>query len=96
MRAVGLGTFDCFEKRSDGDVGCLIRVGAVSKTPCGPPPGYLRDFTGLHVYVGHSGISQSATPHEIRCIYLNFNPVGLGSTSIGNRAHGFQLRCLSE
>ncbi len=88
----GAGNF----KATNGRLYKVSTSGAGTPLAWYPAPGYLRDFTGLHVYVGHSGISQSATPHEIRCIYLNFNPVGLGSTSIGNRAHGFQLRCLSE
>ncbi|WP_294600811.1 hypothetical protein [uncultured Rikenella sp.] len=70
--------------------------GSLYPTTSDTAPGYLRDFTGLHVYVGHSGISHSVSLQEAHCIYLNFNPVGLGPSSVGNRAHGFQLRCLSE
>ncbi|WP_294600657.1 hypothetical protein [uncultured Rikenella sp.] len=53
---------------------------------------------GNLINVGRDGFSRSGTPNtnNIEMLYLGFYTQGLNPTSSDFRAHGFQLRCLSE
>ncbi|WP_297623468.1 hypothetical protein [uncultured Rikenella sp.] len=46
--------------------------------------------------VGNYGLSWSSATSDIRGLDLNFHSQHFNTGSSDNRAHGFQLRCLSE
>ncbi|WP_297830599.1 hypothetical protein [uncultured Rikenella sp.] len=46
--------------------------------------------------VGNSGYSWASAINDIKGVYLSFNTIGLIPNYTTDRAHGFQLRCLSE
>ncbi|WP_300856975.1 hypothetical protein [uncultured Rikenella sp.] len=46
--------------------------------------------------VGHSGHSWSSATSDINGLYLGFLVTSLGPSDANSRAHGLQLRCLSE
>ncbi|WP_304708788.1 hypothetical protein [uncultured Rikenella sp.] len=46
--------------------------------------------------VGNYGCSWSSATSGINGLDLNFNSQYLNTSSSDSRAHGFQLRCLSE
>ncbi|WP_297831855.1 hypothetical protein [uncultured Rikenella sp.] len=46
--------------------------------------------------VGRYGYSWSSAVSGTRGVFLNFNTQLLHPSNGGHRAHGFQLRCLSE
>ena len=61
-----------------------------------PAPGYRERLNGDVVHSGLAGYSLSSAPRESRCMFMNFGPDGLNPDLIEYRAHGLQLRCLSE
>ena len=67
-----------------------------------PAPGY-RDFgrtgyEGVAKSIGNDGYSWSCTPvtDGVTVRYLGFYTQSLNASYADSRAHGFQLRCLSE
>ncbi|WP_300646563.1 hypothetical protein [uncultured Rikenella sp.] len=48
------------------------------------------------MYIGHYGLSWSATTGNIYALDLNFGVTYLDPSSSNGRACGLQLRCLSE
>ncbi|WP_304708402.1 hypothetical protein [uncultured Rikenella sp.] len=58
-------------------------------------PGHHGQF-GNAIYIGDFGYSWSSATNGIRGMDLNFSSQTLGASSSDYRAHGFQLRCLSE
>ncbi len=61
-----------------------------------PAPGYRNSYSGDPVYVGNYGFSWSSATSGIYGLDLNFNSQHLYASYSDYRAHGFQLRCLSE
>ncbi|WP_294599620.1 hypothetical protein [uncultured Rikenella sp.] len=59
-------------------------------------PGYRGSDAGDPVYIGHYGLSWSATTGNIYALDLNFGVTYLDPSSSNGRACGLQLRCLSE
>ncbi|WP_304708568.1 hypothetical protein [uncultured Rikenella sp.] len=62
----------------------------------GLAPGFRDAHSGDRVTVGNYGFSWSSATSDIRGLDLNFHSQYLDTGSSDNRAHGFQLRCLSE
>ena len=65
-----------------------------------PAPGY-RDAgsngrLGALASVGNHGFSYSSSVSGSNGVYLDFNVTSLSPSFASSRAHGFQLRCLSE
>ncbi|WP_294598502.1 hypothetical protein [uncultured Rikenella sp.] len=65
-----------------------------------PAPGY-RDAgnygqLGNLVYSGNDGYSWSAFVNDINALHLYFNMTAINCSIASHRAHGLQLRCLSE
>ncbi|WP_294598768.1 hypothetical protein [uncultured Rikenella sp.] len=61
-----------------------------------PAPG-LRDATaGILFSVGNNGYNWSSTIHTTYGTFLDFRTTFLQPNYASNRAHGLQLRCLSE
>ncbi|WP_294598983.1 hypothetical protein [uncultured Rikenella sp.] len=98
------------EKYTNGDYkatnGRLYKVSSdgTAGTPLAwyPAPGY-RDFgrtgwEGIARGIGNNGCSWSCTPvtGDVTVRYLAFGTQDLYPSYAHNRAHGFQLRCLSE
>ncbi|WP_297832516.1 hypothetical protein [uncultured Rikenella sp.] len=48
------------------------------------------------MYVSNNGYSSSSTTGDTAGIYLGFSTTDLLSSNASIRAHGIQLRCLSE
>ncbi len=72
-------------------------VEATSKTPCRrPAPGNRYSHMGTLHYNGNYGYSYSCSANETNGMFLDFNTQGLNSSGGYDRAHGLQLRCLSE
>ncbi|WP_297625834.1 hypothetical protein [uncultured Rikenella sp.] len=46
--------------------------------------------------LGASGYNWSSSINSTNGMFLAFGSQGLDSNNASNRAHGFQLRCLSE
>ena len=66
--------------------------------PSGTAPGYRNNASGALSYVGSYGYSCSCTPvtDGVTVRYLGFGTQYLYPSDAHNRAHGLQLRCLSE
>ncbi|WP_297832525.1 hypothetical protein [uncultured Rikenella sp.] len=73
-----------------------LRVEAASKTPCGTAPGYRHYTSGTGGDGGNNGYSWSSIARGVGSLCLYFGGTVLGPSSTPGRAHGFQLRCLSE
>ncbi|WP_297830149.1 hypothetical protein [uncultured Rikenella sp.] len=71
-------------------------VEAASKTPCGRAPGFRDALSGGVGGSANHGYSWSCSTDKINCVYLHFYTLDLSPTNAYYRAHGFQLRCLSE
>ncbi len=71
-------------------------VEAASKTPCGRAPGFRDALSGGVGGSANHGYSWSYSTDESNCVYLHFYTLDLSPTNAYYRAHGFQLRCLSE
>ncbi|WP_294599297.1 hypothetical protein [uncultured Rikenella sp.] len=61
-----------------------------------PAPGFRERANGELVSVGSNGFSYSSSVSGSNGVYLHFVVTYLNPSSAGYRAHGFQLRCLSE
>ncbi len=61
-----------------------------------PAPGYRNNISGVSGGVGYSGFSYSSSVSGNLCLDLYFHSQHLNISISDNRAHGFQLRCLSE
>ncbi|WP_294599797.1 hypothetical protein [uncultured Rikenella sp.] len=64
--------------------------------PHHPAPGYRHRDTGALVNVGRYGYSWSSAVSGNNGVFLNFGTQHLSTSYSDYRAHGFQLRCLSE
>nr|WP_297832290.1 hypothetical protein [uncultured Rikenella sp.] len=64
--------------------------------PSGTAPGGRSRLSGAVVSVGQHGYSYSSSTIGIQGICLNFNMSWAYYELPDSRAHGFQLRCLSE
>ena len=64
--------------------------------PSGTAPGYRNNISGVSGGVGYSGFSYSSSVSGNLCLDLYFHSQHLNISISDNRAHGFQLRCLSE
>ncbi len=77
-------------------IGDVFRAGV-----CGVPAPGFRDAgsygrLGNLMVVDHSGYSWSSTVSGTNGVHLGFNVTWLDPSNADNRAHSFQLRCLSE
>ena len=61
-----------------------------------PAPGYRSSGSGAPVSVGNNGFSWSSATSGIYGLDLNFHSQPLYTSYSDSRAHGFQLRCLTE
>ncbi len=61
-----------------------------------PAPGHRHAYSGGPVSVGYNGFGWSSATSGISGLDLNFHSQGLNTSNSDSRAHGFQLRCLSE
>ncbi len=59
-------------------------------------PGYRGHDAGVQRNVGNSGDGWSSTAGSTNGVYLSFYMTWLNPGYTNFRAHGFQLRCLSE
>ncbi|WP_297832457.1 hypothetical protein [uncultured Rikenella sp.] len=91
------------EKYGDGHYkatnGRLYKVstsGAGTPLAWYPAPGYRHRDTGALWNVGSLGYSWASTVSGANGMTLNFYVAWLYPSNAGNRAYGFQLRCLSE
>ncbi|WP_304709090.1 hypothetical protein [uncultured Rikenella sp.] len=64
--------------------------------PSGTAPGYRERANGGLSSVGDGGFSWSSATSGIHGLDLDFYSQSLNTSASGSRAHGFQLRCLSE
>ena len=61
-----------------------------------PAPGNRYSHMGTLYYNGNYGYSYSCSANETNGMFLDFNTQELNSSGGYDRAHGLQLRCLSE
>ena len=61
-----------------------------------PAPGFRDHSSGALNNVGNYGFSWSSSFSGTGGMFLNFDAQSLTSSYVGHRAHGLQLRCLSE
>ncbi|WP_300400881.1 hypothetical protein [uncultured Rikenella sp.] len=61
-----------------------------------PAPGFRDALSGGVGGSANHGYSWSCSTDKINCVYLHFYTLDLSPTNAYYRAHGFQLRCLSE
>ena len=64
--------------------------------PSGTAPGYRSNPLGTLLYVGDAGYGWSSAVSRLNGMFLHLTAELLLPSNAGNRAHGFQLRCLSE
>ncbi|WP_297830087.1 hypothetical protein [uncultured Rikenella sp.] len=64
--------------------------------PNGTAPGYRDAYSGALGDVGSNGYSWSSATSGIGGLDLNFHSQHLNTGFSDGRAHGIQLRCLSE
>ena len=85
-------------KTTNGRLYKVSTSGAGTPLAWYPAPGYRGNGEGALWGVGHSGYSWSCTPvtDGVTVRSLDFYTQYLSPSGAHGRAHGFQLRCLSE
>ncbi|WP_304709042.1 hypothetical protein [uncultured Rikenella sp.] len=66
------------------------------RVPSGTAPGYRERTTGELMSLGKHGFSWSSETNGMHGVDLSFHTQYFDAHGASHRAHGFQLRCLSE
>ncbi|WP_300828838.1 hypothetical protein [uncultured Rikenella sp.] len=83
-------------KATNGRLYKVSTSGAGTPLAWYPAPGFRGYGEGALYYVGNGGYSWSSAASGIGGLYLSFSVTELTPSRTTYRAHGLQLRCLSE
>ncbi|WP_300829494.1 hypothetical protein [uncultured Rikenella sp.] len=83
-------------KATNGRLYKVSTSGAGTPLAWYPAPGHRGHGEGALWYVGHHGYSWASAVNKTNSLFLSFDTRGITTSYSDYRAHGLQLRCLSE